>query len=137
MTYHGIWRVSVAVHDLETAIDRYERLGFKRRSEIKESLRGLGLRWIELGNDTRTFLELMSSTTETSALGRFLQRHGEGVYQVRLGTDAVDAALDLVEEQGARVVRDDYRGPGSRKLGWLHPSSTHGVLFELVEGEPS
>lgn len=127
----GLLRASIAVYDLEATIEDYARLGLRPVSEIKESPRGFGLRWVELGDDHGSFLELLAPTTPDGPVARFLEQCGEGLYQIRLGTEDLAATLDTLESRGVGVVRDprDDLTP----LGWIHPSSTHGVLIELVE----
>jgi methylmalonyl-CoA epimerase len=126
-------RASVAVNDLDSALRDYEQLGFVAAGEVHESPRGLGLRWVELAGADGVILELLAPTEPTSAVARFLARHGEGLYQLRVSTDDIDATLDDMQSRGVRVVRDRNVPEGRRKLGWVHPESTRGVLFELVE----
>jgi len=129
-----VLRVSVAVHDLDAAVASYEALGLVPVAEVKESPRGFGLRWVELGEPGGGCLvELLTPTREDSPVARFLACHGEGVYQVRLGTQSLAEALDVLVKRGVRVIRDTGRPTGARPLGWIHPRSTHGVLMELVQ----
>lgn len=129
----GLLRVSVAVVDLEEGVKTYSRLGLVPTSEVKTSTRGFGLRWIELGTGGSTFLELLAPTDDSGPVARFLAVHGEGVYQVRLGADDLAGTLDELDSNGVRVIRDRHRPVEGRELGWVHPSATHGVLFELVK----
>lgn len=134
--FSGIRCVSIAVNDISSATQRYcEQLGLDRIGPLNESGRGLGLRWQNLGQAGEVFLELIEPSEPDSAVARFLAKKGEGVYQVRLSTPDIDETLDTVQSRGARVVRDKHWRPGMRKLGWIHPSATHGVLLELVEDE--
>lgn len=125
--------VSVAVRNLDECMERYrDQLGFSVMSEIKESQRGFGLRWVEIGHGEHSFLELIEASGP-GPIDTFLSRHGEGVYQVRLLVDDLDATLNELESRGARVIRDRSQVPGASRLGWIHPTSTGGVLFELIE----
>ena len=125
--------VSVAVKDLDQGRRTFtERLGLQELSGVQESQRGFGLRWIEYGVNENLVLELLTASGP-GPVERFLARNGEGLYQVRLEVDELDKTLDELRSRGVRVVTDDTRPEGARKLGWIHPSSAHGVLFELVE----
>ncbi|MFB9740697.1 VOC family protein [Pseudonocardia sulfidoxydans] len=127
--------MSVAVRDLDAAVESYRALGLEPVGGVKQSPRGLGLRWVELGRpDGQCLLELMSPVSDSAPLARFLDRHGEGVYQVRLGTSSLPQTLATLSGRGVRVVRDETP-TGARPLGWVHPASTHGVLVEVVEEE--
>jgi methylmalonyl-CoA/ethylmalonyl-CoA epimerase len=126
--------VTVAVFDMDAAVATYrDCLGLELIGNERTSPRGFGLRWQELGWEGMPFLELVTPIADSGPVARSLERRGEGVYQVRLVTDDINRTLDHVENRGGRVVRDDHWHPGLRKLGWVHPNTTHGVLFEIVE----
>jgi methylmalonyl-CoA epimerase len=127
-------RASVAVNDLDGALRDYRRLGLDAVGEVRFSSRGLGLKWAEIAAADGVCLELIAPTDPGSAVARFLARHGEGLYQLRMETPSIDACLDSMAARGVSVIRD-LPSDGRRKLGWVHPSSAHGVLFELVEPE--
>lgn len=127
-------RASVAVNDLDGALRDYGLLGLQAAGEVRYSSRGLGLKWVEVAGDEGVCMELIAPTDADSAVARFLARYGEGLYQLRLDTRSIDASLDAMAARGVSVIRD-RPSDGRRKLGWVHPRSTHGVLIELVEAE--
>jgi methylmalonyl-CoA/ethylmalonyl-CoA epimerase len=127
-------RASVAVSDLDAALRDYELLGLHAAGEVRYSSRGLGLKWVEMASAEGVCLELIAATEAGSPVSRFLARHGEGLYQLRLDTASVDASLAAMAARGVSVIRD-LPSDGRRKLGWVHPRSSHGVLIELVESE--
>lgn len=138
--FDGLLCVSIAVESLSKAsADYQERLGLVPMGPVHESQRGYDLRWRNLGNGDRVLLELLEATSPHSPVAKFLRKHGEGVYQVRLETGDLLGTATALKERGSRVVgADDPDRPP--ELCWVHPASTHGVLFELVEtgftGEP-
>lgn len=125
-------RASVAVNDLDGALRDYDLLGLHAASNVLYSSRGLGLKWVEMAGADDVCLELIAPTDPGSPVARFLARSGEGLYQLRVGTSSIDASLDAMEARGVSVIRDSAPD-GRRRLGWVHPRSTHGVLIELVE----
>jgi methylmalonyl-CoA/ethylmalonyl-CoA epimerase len=127
-------RASVAVNDLDAAMRDYDLLGLHPVGDVRHSSRGLGLKWVEMAGAEGVCLELIAPTDPASPVGRFLARNGEGLYQLRLDTPSIDASLDALADRGVSVIRD-MPSDGRRKLGWIHPRSTHGVLIELVESE--
>lgn len=128
----GLLRVSVAVHDLESAVETYQGMGLRPHGTVQESPRGLGLRWIELGDGREAFVELITPTRDDSAVARFLAAKGEGVYQVRMATSSLAEAVERLEAVGAQVSQDTQAPGGQQQYAWIHPRSTHGVLIELV-----
>jgi methylmalonyl-CoA/ethylmalonyl-CoA epimerase len=125
-------RASVAVNDLDGALRDYGLLGLHAAGDVRYSSRGLGLKWVEMAGADGVCLELIAPTDPGSAVARFLARNGEGLYQLRLDTQSIEASLDAMAARGVSVIRD-LPSDGGRKLGWVHPRSTHGVLIELVE----
>jgi methylmalonyl-CoA/ethylmalonyl-CoA epimerase len=128
--------VSIAVRSIREALPVYtEGLGLVVGSDIQTSPRGFGLRWIELGNGRKNFLELLEPSGEGSLIEKFLDRPGRSsVYQVRLSVKDLDLTLATLQARGVRVIRGQDV-PGQPRIGWIHPAWTHGVLFELLEAD--
>lgn len=134
--FNDLTCVSIAVRNIKEALPAYtEGLGLVVASDIQTSPRGFGLRWIELGNGHKTFLELLEPTGEGSLIEKFLVREGRStVYQVRLSVPDLELALSTLQARGVHVIRGK-EVPGQPRIGWIHPASTHGVLFELLESD--
>jgi methylmalonyl-CoA epimerase len=131
--FDGLACVSIAVRSIDEALHDYTHgLGLEVTHDVQSSPRGFDLRWVELGSGGRTFLELLEPTSESSPVHRFLERHGEGVYQVRFLVDDVGATLAELAERGVRTIEGAH-ADGHADVGFVHPASTHGVLFELLE----
>lgn len=132
--FNGLACVSIAVKNIQEALPAYtDGLGLEVTRDIQASPRGFGLRWIELGAGDKTFLELLEPTAAGSPVEKFLAQGGRSsVYQVRLAVPDLERALSSLAARGVRVIRS-RTVPGHPQLGWIHPASTHGVLFELME----
>jgi methylmalonyl-CoA/ethylmalonyl-CoA epimerase len=80
-------------------------------------------------------IELMQPLQEDSPVGRFIAKRGEGIHHVAYKVDDVGEALETAREAGLRTVDEEPRegGDGQTRVGFLHPSSTHGVLTELEQ----
>lgn len=79
-------------------------------------------------------VELLEPTSADSAVGRHLDRRGPGVHHVCLRVDDLEAALERSEGAGAEVIPPRVRpGAEGRRVAFLHPRSTGGVLVELAE----
>jgi methylmalonyl-CoA/ethylmalonyl-CoA epimerase len=119
--------LSVVVRDLDAAIERYTRLfGLRvhRRGESKEFGFVNAILPTGIGH-----IELLEPTDPGKAAGRFLARHGEGVYLVGFECADIPGAVTHLRAQGARV--DDRR----QDMAWVHPADCHGVFVELRERE--
>ncbi len=118
--------LSVVVRDLEVALERYTRLfglTVHHRGESKEF--GFKNAILPLGHG---HLELLQPTDPTKAVGRFLDRNGEGVYLVGFECQDIPGSVAHLKAQGAKV---DDRGD----IAWVHPREAHGLLVELRKRE--
>lgn len=79
-------------------------------------------------------LELLESTQKESPIARFISKRGEGIHHLALVVPDLKAALRSLEADGVRLVdREPRVGAGNEQIAFLHPSSTAGVLIELIE----
>ena len=79
-------------------------------------------------------LELLAATAPDSPIARFLEKGGRGVHHVTLTVPDLEQALASLERDGVRLIdREPRLGAGGEKIAFLHPSSTAGVLIELLE----
>jgi methylmalonyl-CoA/ethylmalonyl-CoA epimerase len=127
----GIHHLGVAVSDLDEAIAMYERL-FGARLERRDSLGEQGVIAASLLiGDSR--LELVAPTGEDTHVGRFLAKRGPGMHHVALETDDVHEAIEELAAAGAQLIDEiPRRGLFGLEVAFVHPSSVHGVLTEVV-----
>ncbi|MFY0613429.1 MAG: VOC family protein [Hyphomicrobiaceae bacterium] len=71
---------------------------------------------------------------DQSAIGRFVQNRGGGLHHIAFKVGDVDAILARLAGRGHQMI-DVVGRPGSRRarIGFVHPSSTGGILFHFVE----
>ena len=79
-------------------------------------------------------VELVKPTTETSGVARFLAKRGPGLHHICFEVDDIDATLAALKARGTRLIDETPReGAGGKRLAFVHPESTNGVLVELYE----
>ena len=124
--------VAVAVADLDGALARFRSLwdvepaGRERVDEqgVEEAMLPLG----------ESALQLVSSTGTDTAVGRFLERRGEGLHHIALEVDDLVGALERLRAEGVRLIDETPRaGGGGRLIAFVHPEALHGVLVELIQ----
>lgn len=125
--------VGIAVGSLRTALDRWASVA-SAQAQAPEEVASQGVRvvFLEVGG---AHVELLEPVRPDSAVGRFLEKRGEGVHHLAFHVPSVDAALADLQRRGDRVV-DSVARPGARgrRVGFAHPSAFGGVLVEFVEG---
>ncbi len=124
--------VAIAVHDLDASLSDYRnryQVEPLYREEVAEQ--GVEEAMIPLGG---SFVQLLQPLGPDTPVGRFLERHGEGLHHVAYAVASIDSALDHLKEQGARLV-DEFPRSGGRgtRIAFVHPSDLGGTLIELVE----
>jgi methylmalonyl-CoA/ethylmalonyl-CoA epimerase len=79
-------------------------------------------------------LELLEATSADSPISKFLAKRGPGVHHVAFNVPDIRAALAELKARGTRLIDEEPRaGAGGCLVAFVHPSSTGGVLIELVE----
>ena len=123
--------VGIAVNNIEVALEFFGRV-FDTPSAHVEELEDQGVRGtlIQVGE---TRLELLEPLSPDSAVGRFIERRGEGLHHLALNVSDIDGKLKTLEEQGLRLVDRESREGLSGNIAFIHPTSVFGVLTELVE----
>lgn len=79
-------------------------------------------------------VELLEASTPDSPVGRFIERRGPGIHHICFVVDDLDGTLERCRAAGVRLIDDVPRiGAEGKRIAFLHPSSTSGVLVELSE----
>jgi len=79
-------------------------------------------------------VELLEAESPDSPIGRFVAKRGPGIHHICFAVDDLDAALERCRAAGIRLIDESPRiGAEKKRIAFLHPSSTAGVLIELSE----
>jgi methylmalonyl-CoA/ethylmalonyl-CoA epimerase len=81
-----------------------------------------------------SLIELLEAESPDSPIGKFVAKRGPGIHHVCFTVDDLDATLDRCRAHGIRLIDESPRiGAEGKRIAFLHPSSTSGVLVELSE----
>jgi methylmalonyl-CoA epimerase len=123
--------LGIAVKSLAAAKSIYEKLGLSISPEETVEQEGVKLVMVPVGESR---LELLEATSENSTIAKFIAKRGEGLHHVCLKVPDLSAAVERLRKDGVRLVSDEIKvGAGGHKYVFVHPSSTGGVLLELVQ----
>jgi methylmalonyl-CoA/ethylmalonyl-CoA epimerase len=79
-------------------------------------------------------VELLEAESPDSPIGRFVAKRGPGIHHICFAVDDLDAALERCRAAGVRLIDESPRiGAEKKRIAFLHPASTAGVLVELSE----
>jgi methylmalonyl-CoA/ethylmalonyl-CoA epimerase len=81
-----------------------------------------------------SLVELLEPESADSPIGKFLAKRGSGIHHICFAVEDIDNALDRCRAAGVRLIDEVPRfGAEGKRIAFLHPSSTGGVLIELSE----
>ena len=79
-------------------------------------------------------VELLEPNDPASPVAKFLAKRGPGIHHVCYRVPDLDAALARCRTAGYQLVDETpRRGAGGRRIAFLHPKATNGILLELTE----
>jgi len=81
-----------------------------------------------------THVELLEALSPDSSVGKFISKRGPGIHHIAVQVDDINASLADLKSKGARLIDETPRiGAGGCLIAFVHPSTTNGVLLELVQ----
>jgi methylmalonyl-CoA/ethylmalonyl-CoA epimerase len=126
--------LGIAVRSLAEAKKFYEQLGLRVLPEETVEAEKVRLAMVPVGESR---IELLEPTSPDSTIAKFITKRGEGLHHVALHVDDLSATVERLKANGTRLISDDIKiGAGGHLYVFVHPSSTGGVLLELVEDAP-
>ena len=90
---------------------------------------------IEAFDADGSLVELLESADASTPIGRFLAKRGPGIHHICFAVPDLEAALEKCRLNGVELVDQVPRiGAEGKRIAFLHPRSTGGILVELSEG---
>ncbi|HMA03530.1 MAG: methylmalonyl-CoA epimerase [Gemmatimonas sp.] len=81
-----------------------------------------------------SLVELLEPSTADSPISRFIDRRGPGIHHICFAVHDLDDVLARCRAKGITLIDDTPRvGAEGKRIAFLHPASTGGVLIELTE----
>jgi methylmalonyl-CoA/ethylmalonyl-CoA epimerase len=132
----AIDHTGIAVASLEESIPFYRdvlELPLVHRETLIDQ--GVEAALFEVGD---SHIELIAPLGPETGVARFLEKRGPGLHHVAYRVDDIELALATLAAAGVRLIDGQPRvGIRGSRVAFLHPSTSGGVLTELVEGRPS
>lgn len=127
-----IAHIGIAVKNLDEALPFYRDVLQMELEAIEEvESEQVKVAFLKVGE---THLELLEPLDESSPIQSFINKRGEGIHHIALEVDNIEKRLADMRENGIKLINEQPKdGAGDAKIAFLHPKSTHGVLYELCE----
>lgn len=136
MSFKKVDHVAIAVSDLEQAINLYQSLLGKAPEHIEEVAdQKVRAAFFGVGESN---LELLLPTSPESPISNFLAKNPRGgLHHICLQVEGLEAHLEKLKSQGVMLIDEKPRiGAHGKRIAFIHPKSTGGVLIELSEEMP-
>jgi LAO/AO transport system kinase len=78
-------------------------------------------------------IELLEPSDPESTIARFIEKRGPGLHHVAMKVADLNATVARLERAGVRILDVPKRGAGGHLYVFVHPASTGGVLWELIQ----
>ena len=125
-----IAHVGIALAALDEAIPFYREILGLEPVPVSDSD---GAR-IEAFKAGESLVELLESSDPSSPIGKFVSKRGPGIHHICFAVPDLDAVLNRCRAAGIRLIDEEPRiGAEGRRIAFLHPSSTGGILVELSD----
>ena len=131
MKIKRIEHVAIAVKDIPGVRDIFEKKLGIEMEYAEQNAAGTKIAMFPIGD---TYLELLQSDKPESPVNDWIARRGEGLFHLCLEVEDIEAALSELKGRGVKLRDEKPRtGHGGTRIAFLDPSSTGGLVFELVE----
>jgi len=124
--------IGIAVKDLEQSNRLFAAL-FNQEPYKTEAVASEGVRtsFFQTGESK---IELLEATNPESAIAKFIEKKGEGIHHLAFEVNDIEAEIARLKEAGYELIHAVPKdGADNKRIAFLHPKSTNGVLVELCQ----
>jgi methylmalonyl-CoA/ethylmalonyl-CoA epimerase len=127
-----ISHIAVVVPKLDEAMGFWvEALGLPLSHVENVAEQGVDVAFLPVGESE---IELLEPVDAESGVARYLAKRGPGMHHICFEVDDIQATLDQLKAANVPLINEEpTMGSGGKKLAFIHPKGTGGVLVELYE----
>jgi methylmalonyl-CoA/ethylmalonyl-CoA epimerase len=127
-----IEHIGIAVKDIGASNELFKKLFGKDHYKIEAvESEGVQTSFFMLGE---TKIELLQASSPDSAVAKFIDKKGEGVHHIAYAVDDIEKEMERLKGEGFELIHAQPKdGADNKKICFLHPKSTNGVLVELCQ----
>jgi methylmalonyl-CoA/ethylmalonyl-CoA epimerase len=132
MNIKKIDHVAIVVPDIQEALAFWqEALGLKLSHTEEVASQETMVAFLPSGESE---VELVEPTTETSGMARYMDKRGPGMHHICFQVEGIEQILERLKAKGIQLINEEPTvGAGGKRIAFIHPKSTGGVLVELYE----
>ena len=124
--------IGIAVKDLSNSNTLFEKLFNQPYYKIEEvKSEDVRTSFFQLGE---TKIELLQATKPDSPIAKFIAKNGEGIHHIAFEVENIVSEMNRLISEGFELINIEAKdGADNKKICFLHPKSTNGVLIELCQ----
>ena len=124
--------IGIAVKNLDNANALFKKLFNQDHYKVEEvPSEGVSTSFFQLGE---TKIELIQASNPESSIAKFIAKRGEGIHHIAFEVEDIDSEIKRLLKEGFELINDSPKdGADNKKICFLHPKSTNGVLIELCQ----
>ena len=127
-----IEHIGIAVSNLKESNLLFEALlGTPNYKTEKVETEGVVTSLFDVGTHK---IELLQATNPNSPIAKFIDKRGEGVHHIAFEVEDIEAELVRLKAEGFELIHETPKnGADNKRIAFLHPKTTNGVLVELCQ----
>jgi methylmalonyl-CoA/ethylmalonyl-CoA epimerase len=124
--------IGIAVKNLEASEALFTKLlGIEPYKREEVSSEGVMTSFFLLGDIK---FELLAATNQDSPIAKFIEKRGEGIHHLAFESENLENELSERKSQNIELIHQQPKdGADNKRIAFLHPKSTGGVLWELCQ----
>lgn len=130
--FRKIEHLGIAVTNMEESLRLYEDLLGHTcyKTEVVES-EFVKTAFIQVGESK---IESLEATNSDSAIAKFLEKKGQGFHHVAFDVENIDVEIERLLNKGFDLIHKTAKvGADNKRIAFLHPKATNGLLIELCQ----
>ena len=124
--------IGIAVKNLDNANALFEKIFNLNHYKVEEVMsEGVSTSFFRLGE---TKIELLQASSPDSPIAKFIAKRGEGIHHIAFEVENIELEMNRLLSEGFELIHTEAKdGADNKKICFLHPKSTSGVLIELCQ----
>ena len=124
--------IGIAVKDLTNANALFEKLFNQSHYKVEEvESEGVSTSFFRVGE---TKIELLQALSSDSPIAKFIEKRGEGIHHIAFEVEDIQSEMKRLQQEGFELIHTEPKdGADNKRICFLHPKSTNGVLLELCQ----
>ena len=127
-----IEHLGIAVKNLDESNELFAKLLGSKHFRVEEVVsEGVKTSFFMVGE---TKIELLEATKPESPIAKFIEKKGEGIHHIAYDVEDIEREIERLTSEGFQILNSEPKdGADNKRIVFLHPKTTNGVLVELCE----